>query len=438
MPIRGLRARAYHLNRVVYDNDFANSKWMRLMPAGHVLLENVLFAPLVINDASVGLIGIANKPGGFDENDARIAQMMGDIAATALECQQIRTAYEREQRTFQRITETSPVGIVRMDSEGMIVFGNPRAEEILGLEHAELTACRFDDPDFRITDLEGGVYPSEKLPFNQVMANGHSLFDTQLALQRRDRRVLLSINAAPLFDDQGRLESVVATLEDITTRKRTQEDLEKHRHRLDAILGSMSDTMHMVDEDLTITWSNSRLDDVFGPNMRGKKCYQAFRGRTQPCENCGVLLTFADGRERTTERCTKGPNGSERCFQISSRLVSTHVDGVRQVVQTGRDITEQKAAEQARREANRLHRQRRSTPSNQLYCSWIASNDCSCATERCVRSANSSASNPTRRTRRSSRFAPSYLTTFWRRANRCSKPARHARANTTSSTAELA
>lgn len=84
MPIRGLRAETYTTGKVAFDNDFSRSKWSRLLPAGHVDLGNVLFAPLTIGGRTVGLIGLANKHGGFDERDAQMAMAFGEIASIAL------------------------------------------------------------------------------------------------------------------------------------------------------------------------------------------------------------------------------------------------------------------------------------------------------------------------------------------------------------------
>jgi PAS domain S-box-containing protein len=85
MPIRGLRQVAYEEHRAVYDNGFMDSLWQQYMPEGHVRLENVLFAPLVIDDRAVGLIGLANKEGGFSDHDAGIAQGFAELAAIALQ-----------------------------------------------------------------------------------------------------------------------------------------------------------------------------------------------------------------------------------------------------------------------------------------------------------------------------------------------------------------
>ncbi len=85
MPIRGLRAEAYHSNKTAYHNDFMNSEWIDFMPKGHVILKNVMFAPLVINEKTVGIIGLANKATDFNDNDAKMATGFGELAAIALQ-----------------------------------------------------------------------------------------------------------------------------------------------------------------------------------------------------------------------------------------------------------------------------------------------------------------------------------------------------------------
>lgn len=84
MPIRGLRAEAYHENKVVWDNDFANSKWWDFLPSGHVHLANVLFSPLVVEGKTLGIMGLANKDGDFTERDGRLAGLLGEFCAVAL------------------------------------------------------------------------------------------------------------------------------------------------------------------------------------------------------------------------------------------------------------------------------------------------------------------------------------------------------------------
>lgn len=85
MPVRGLRAEAYHKKSSTYENDFMASPWVDFMPEGHVVMKNVMFAPLVIDDRAVGVIGLANKEGDFSDDDAKIASAFGEIASIALQ-----------------------------------------------------------------------------------------------------------------------------------------------------------------------------------------------------------------------------------------------------------------------------------------------------------------------------------------------------------------
>jgi GAF domain-containing protein len=96
MPIRGLRGEAYNLSSVVYDNNFMKSPHLKFIPPGHVDMENVLFAPLMHEGKAIGLMGIANKVGGFTDEDATVAQAFSEIASIAL----------LNSRTFHDLKET--------------------------------------------------------------------------------------------------------------------------------------------------------------------------------------------------------------------------------------------------------------------------------------------------------------------------------------------
>jgi transcriptional regulator with GAF, ATPase, and Fis domain len=84
MPIRGLRAIAYKIHKAAYENNFMNSEWVSYLPAGHVEMKNVIFAPLNIEGKTVGIMGLANKSSDFTDEDAEIATVFGELAAIAL------------------------------------------------------------------------------------------------------------------------------------------------------------------------------------------------------------------------------------------------------------------------------------------------------------------------------------------------------------------
>ncbi|NCC23818.1 MAG: response regulator [Deltaproteobacteria bacterium] len=115
MPIRGLRAEAYATGRVVFENDFMHSPWMEFMSKGHVAMRNVLFAPLNVEGQVVGIMGLANKPGNFTENDARLAGLFGDFAAMSL----------RNARAMDRLrdNERKMMTVRKLESVGQLAGG---------------------------------------------------------------------------------------------------------------------------------------------------------------------------------------------------------------------------------------------------------------------------------------------------------------------------
>jgi signal transduction histidine kinase len=101
MPVRGLREEAYKTGKVVYNNNFMNSKWAKFMPKGHVNLPNVLFAPLIIHDKAVGVLGLSNKDTDFTEDDANLAFAFAEYAAIALLNSQAREKLEIRAKELQ-------------------------------------------------------------------------------------------------------------------------------------------------------------------------------------------------------------------------------------------------------------------------------------------------------------------------------------------------
>ncbi|MBN1182001.1 MAG: PAS domain S-box protein [Bacteroidales bacterium] len=111
MPIRGLRAEAYKADDVIYNNDFSASEWVSLLPDGHVGMENVMFIPLKFGKDTVGLIGLANKTGGFSDYDAKLAFGFGEMAAIALKFAQSQGNLVESEEKYKSLMENAPVGM---------------------------------------------------------------------------------------------------------------------------------------------------------------------------------------------------------------------------------------------------------------------------------------------------------------------------------------
>ncbi|MEW5870295.1 MAG: PAS domain S-box protein [Chloroflexota bacterium] len=145
-------------------------------------------------------------------------------------------ALQRERDLIAQVMETSPAGIVTLDRAGKIVFANPRAEQVLGLERDEISHRDYNDPGWQITAFDGSAFPDDELPFVKVMRSGQAVQQVKHAIQWPDgRRVLLSINAAPLFDEDGQIDGMVTTVENVSAAVQAEEALLRRDVILQAI-----------------------------------------------------------------------------------------------------------------------------------------------------------------------------------------------------------
>jgi len=132
---------------------------------------------------------------------------------------------EKSRDLVDRIMETSPVGITRVDADGKLLYANKRAEKILGIRFSEDAHKPYDDPTWRITDFYGKSFPVETLPFNLVKKTQKPVYDIRHAIKwPDDRQVFLSINASPLFDGSKEFDGIVASIEDITEKYKAEQD----------------------------------------------------------------------------------------------------------------------------------------------------------------------------------------------------------------------
>ncbi len=133
-------------------------------------------------------------------------------------------------------------------------------------------------------------------------------------------------------------------------RKQAEEALRESEGKLNAMLQSIGDHMSMMDKDLNIIWANKIAKEVFGNDIIGKKCYEAYHQRKEPCEPypCLTLKAFRDGKVHKHDTQVIDRNGKTISFHCIANVTLRDKQGnPTAVLEISRDTTEHKQAELA-------------------------------------------------------------------------------------------
>ncbi len=221
MPVRGLRAVAYESRDVAFCNDFDDSQWAGFLPEGHIVLAKAMFSPLNFGDKTVGVIGLANKPGGFDRRDADIARSFGDIAALALKQALSQDIIVENERKYREIFESIQDVFFRTDRDFHLNIVSPSCEKIFGWSRQRMEGTSLVDC---FIDKGLGATLAEKL-----RENGRVEGFEAMVPHADGRDVWVSINAHALRDGDACFCGAQGTVRDVTRRKKMEAQLHQAR-----------------------------------------------------------------------------------------------------------------------------------------------------------------------------------------------------------------
>ncbi len=109
----------------------------------------------------------------------------------------------------------------------------------------------------------------------------------------------------------------------------------------------------VIDRAFHIVKANRRFSDEYGP-FTHRRCYEVYKSRQDPCENCAAVKTFADGRIRSREEQGSVREGHLKHYLVHMVPLNRPDGDIPYVIEMSTDITPVKRLEQEKREAERL------------------------------------------------------------------------------------
>jgi histidine kinase len=151
-------------------------------------------------------------------------------------------------------------------------------------------------------------------------------------------------NAAASSDDEiGQLADAIDQMGKEIGEK--QEELNRQRNEYQELFEMVPCYITVQDRNLRLLRYNREFIDHFGPSP-GDYCFAVYKGRSEPCGRCPVLMTFEDGESHTSEETGVAKDGSTTHWIVRTSAVRDSRGGITAVMETSLDATPMKRLEE--------------------------------------------------------------------------------------------
>ncbi len=269
---------------------------------------------------------------------------------TRSKVEQLLQVLEQERNRLTQILQQMPVGVmVAAVEEGSITFQNEAVHRLL--RHPTLVASNLEEYDqYQGFHLDGQPYETAEYPLVRALIQQEVVKAEEMQYIRGDStKTLLSVSAAPIYDQSGTLIAAVCAFEDILERKQTEAALRQSDARLR--LAQVSSNSGVWDWDVqtnTSYWSPEyyllhQIDSAIAPSyehwlaliyLDDRDWVQAEIARTLASTTSDLRLEFRVQR----------PDGI-RWFATLGQVFRNATGQPQRVVGIEIDITPQKQAE---------------------------------------------------------------------------------------------
>ncbi len=184
-----------------------------------VVVSSVLVAPIRHQGVGVGTIYLAHGPDGgeFTQEDEDTLVLFASQAAMAIANARRHREERRARADLETLLEASPVGVVILDAVmGVPKSFNKEARRIVGslLNPDQSPEDLIDLVTYRRAD--GREVTLREFPMTEILTTRETVRAEEIVMSVPDgRSVTTLVNATPIFSDEGEVESVVVTFQDM-------------------------------------------------------------------------------------------------------------------------------------------------------------------------------------------------------------------------------
>ncbi|MHB8069432.1 MAG: PAS domain S-box protein [Desulfobaccales bacterium] len=244
-------------------NDPASHPDWLAPPADYPPVHSFLGVPLKQADQTFGMVGLSNRPGGYDKQHQEDMEAMAAAMAEVLMRQRAERKLTQLHRHHELILSSASEGILGLDSQGHMTFVNPAAAQMLGYEVEELLG-RHAHTLWHHTKPDGSPYPPTECPILETLQGGARFPFEDDYLWRKDRTGFpVRCSRNPILQN-GEVSGAVVTFRDISQRKKAEEALRQSEALYRQIVETALEGIWILDSKGRVTFANDRIMEMLG------------------------------------------------------------------------------------------------------------------------------------------------------------------------------
>ncbi|HEY3311804.1 MAG TPA: response regulator [Anaerolineales bacterium] len=321
--------------------------------------RSYLGVPIFVSAEAIGVISVQNteREGLFTENDQHLLATIAANVGIALQNARLFTQVQNQKKFSDALIETSPVAIVILDKDNLVSSWNPAAEKLFGYSQAEALGQNIMD---LVTNEETRA---ESIDNARQMAQGENVHSITRRTGKNDNIVEVELYAVPVLLEENRVGTFVI-YHDITELKRAEAAIQESQRRLADIIDFLPDATLVIDSAGKVIAWNHAIEDLTGissTEMLGKGDQEyalPFYGERRPILIDLVLLPQEEFEKRhyvhikrsgeilTGETYTPGLKGGSKFLYATASPLHDTKGNVAGAIETIRDISERKQAEE--------------------------------------------------------------------------------------------
>jgi PAS domain S-box-containing protein len=176
-------------------------------------------------------------------------------------------------------------------------------------------------------------------PVWRTINEGKGLRSREVLRDKDGQEVPVIVHTAPITNKDGQVELVLELSVDITEVGRMQEELRSAREKFHRLFDAVPCYIAVVDQEHDILEANRLFRQDFG-ECKGGKCFELFKHRQDPCQECPLLESCADGQTHQWETVVTTKDGVTRNVLIQTAPIYDEKGQTTQFLEISTDITQ--------------------------------------------------------------------------------------------------